>query len=177
MSRLSWLQKIYWTRFSKPATERALIKFLIEQPVSSILEIGVGDGTRMQRIAKLVQSESSNDPVRYIGVDEFEASPEGRVHLKLKQAHQLSAQLGFKASLMPGAAAQSVMRVAHKFGASDLIIIDGGIDPLNPTLGPIGTWLNRLAHNRSTVIACQKTGESLVVVNRELLDLPLVKAA
>jgi hypothetical protein len=177
MTRLSWWQKIYWTRFSKPVEERALVRFLIEHPVSSILEIGIGGGARLQRVAKLVSPIAGCEQVRYIGIDEFEASPAGRVHLSLKQAHQLASQLGFKASLIPGTPAQAVARVAHKFGASDLIIIDGGIDLANPTSGSIGSWLNRLAHSTSTVIACDQPGQPLTIVRPELLELPIVKAA
>ncbi len=177
MSRLSWLQKIYWTRFSKPVEERSLVRFLIDNPINSILEIGIGNGARLQRLAKLVTPSDKCEQVRYIGVDEFEGSPTTREHLTLKQAHQLASQLGFKASLIPGTPAQAIGRVAHKFGASDLIIIDGGIDLQKPTAGVIGSWLNRLAHSKSTVIACNQVGEPLLIVNRESLELPIVKAA
>jgi hypothetical protein len=177
MSRLSWLQKIYWTRFSKPVEERSLVRFLIDNPISSILEIGIGNGTRLQRISKLVNPSVGCAQVRYIGVDEFEGSPASREHLTLKQTHQLANQLGFKASLIPGIPAQAIARVAHKFGASDLIIIDGGIDLASPTSGVIGSWLNRLAHSTSTVLACNQPGQTLMIVNRDSLELPLVKAA
>jgi hypothetical protein len=177
MSRLSWLQKIYWTRFAKPVEERSLVRFLIDNPVSSILEIGIGNGTRLQRIAKLVNPCVGCEQVRYIGIDEFEGSAASREHLTLKQAHQLASQLGFKASLIPGASAQGVARVAHKFGAADLIIIDGGIDLASPAVGAIGSWLNRLAHSKSTIFACGQPGQALIMVNRDLLELPIVKAA
>ena len=177
MSRLSWFQKIYWTRFSKPVQERSLVRYLIEHKVASILEIGIGDGARLARIAKLAQVSAGTEQLRYIGIDEFEGSPAGRAHMTLKQAHQRATHLGFKASLIPGSPSQAVTRVAHKFGATDLLVIDGGIDPANPTAGPIGSWLNRLAHSTSTVIACQEPGQPFVVIDRNRLELPLVKAA
>jgi hypothetical protein len=177
MSRLSWLQKIYWTRFSKPVAERTLVRFLMDHSIESILEIGVGEGSRLQRIAKLAQKSPNCDVLRYVGVDEFEASAASRPHLTLKQAHQLASQLGFKASLVPGTPAQALPRVAHKFSAADLVIIDGGIDLSQPTQGPIGSWLNRLAHSNSTVIACQQPGQPLAIVPAHLLELPIVKAA
>jgi len=176
MSRQSWWQKIYWTRFAKPIEERTLFKYLIQHPVSSILEVGVGEGARMKRIAKLVNLASGSDQLRYIGVDEFE-SAQGRPFLTLKQAHRLASQMGFKASLIPGSAPQALPRVAHKFGPSDLIIIDGGIDLSSPTTGVIGSWLNRLAHSQSTVIASNQVGGALGVIERKLLELPLSKAA
>jgi hypothetical protein len=176
MSRPSWLQKIYWSRFSKPVSERALFKHLIAHPVRSILEIGVGDGARMQRIAKLVQLPSDVTQLRYIGIDEFESASSGR-HLTLKQAHQLASQLGFKASLIPGDHSSAIPRVAHKMGACDLVIVDGGLNPQEPSVGIIGTWLNRLAHSQSTVIASNVDGGELVVVDCGQLELPARIAA
>lgn len=177
MSRPSWLQKLYWTRFSKPVEERALFKYLVERPVASILEIGVGDGGRMQRIAKLVQLPAGAEQLRYIGIDEFESAKDNARHLSLKQAHQLATQLGFKASLIPGDHKSAIPRVAHKMGASDLVIVNGGLNPQEPSIGFIGTWLNRLAHSGSTVIGCEVGGQNLVVINTSTLDLPVIHRA
>jgi hypothetical protein len=89
----------------------------------------------------------------------------------------MATQLGFKASLIPGKPQLALPRVAHKFGTSDLIIINGGLQLSNPTVGPIGGWLNRIAHSRSTVMACEQADEPLTIVPREALDLPVVKVA
>jgi hypothetical protein len=177
MSRPSWFQKLYWTRFSKPVEERALFKHLIEHPVASILEIGVGNGARMQRIAKLVQLTAGTEQLRYIGIDEFESAQDNSPHLSLKQAHQLATQLGFKASLIPGDHKSAIPRVAHKMGAADLVIVNGGLNPQEPSVGFIGTWLNRLAHSESTVIGCEVAGQSLVVVDAQKLELPALRRA
>jgi hypothetical protein len=177
MSRPTWLQKIYWTRFAKPIEERELFKQLISRPISSILEIGVGDGQRMRRLANLVQPSAGCEQVRYIGTDEFESAQDSQRHLSLKQAHQLASQLGFKASLIPGDSHSAIPRVAHKLGASDLLIIEGGIDPAQPLASTLGTWLNRLAHSDSVVLACQEQGQPLQLVDLQQLDLPIRIAA
>ncbi len=177
MSRPSWLQRLYWTRFSKPVEDRVLFKHLVEHSVSSILEIGVGDGARMRRIAKLVQLTPGVEQLRYIGIDEFESAQDTARHLSLKQAHQLASQLGFKASLIPGDHTSAIPRVAHKMGASDLVIVNGGLNPQEPSIGIIGTWLNRLAHSESTVIGCQIAGGTLVVVDSSSLELPAIRRA
>lgn len=176
MSRQSWLQKLYWTRFAKPVEERALLRFLVHNTISSVLEIGVGDGGRMKRLAKLVHLAPNEQALRYIGVDEYESS-QGRPFLTLKQAHRLATQLGFKASLIPGNISLAIPRVAHKFGPSDLVIIDGGIDVGSPTQGIIGGWLNRLAHSQSTVIGCAQPGGTMQLISPQMLDLPISKAA
>jgi hypothetical protein len=176
MGRRSWFSRLYWTKFAKPVEQRALYQFLINHPISSVLEIGVGSGQRMQRICQLVNLVPGVEQLRYIGVDEFESSTSGE-HLTLKEAHRIASQLGFKASLIPGTIQSAVPRVAHKFGPSDLIIVDGGIDLDRPTSGPVGGWLNRLAHSRSTVIASGTQAGPMVILPTQSLDLPIVKAA
>lgn len=172
---MSWLQKIYWTHFGQPATERALFSALLARPFDSVLEIGVGTGARMRRIAKLIQQ--SGDQIRYIGTDPFESASDGQSHISLKAAHQLAGQLGFRASLLPGEPAGALPRVAHKFGPSQLVIIDGGIDPAAPTAGPIGGWLDRIADENSTILACQESGEPLVLIDSTQIARHLSEAA
>jgi hypothetical protein len=167
MSRLSWIQRVYWTRFSKPVSDRELVRQLIDKPIASLLEIGIGRGERMQRIAQLVTLTADTERLRYIGVDEFEAAKDGGPHLTLKVAHQMASQVGYKASLIPGDLKSAMPRVAHKFGASDLIVIDGGLDPAQPHASPIAPWLNRIAHDNSIILACAQHGQTLTLVTRE----------
>lgn len=164
MSRLTWMQRVYWTRFSKPLSDRELVRYLIATPISSILEIGLGDGSRMKRIAQLVSLPEGVEKLRYVGVDEFEAAKDPQQHLSLKTAHQMATYLNFKATLIPGDLKSAVPRVAHKMGASDLIVINGGLDISKPELGPIGTWLNHIASDNSAIFASSNAGENLVRV-------------
>lgn len=166
---MSWLQKIYWNHFGKPVSERALFATLLAGPIDSILEVGVGSGDRLRRIAKLLQPRGG-DPVRYIGTDPFESSSEDRPHMTLKAAHRLAGQLGLKASLLPGDAPGALPRVAHKFGPSELVIIDGGIDPADPLAGPVGSWLTRVADETSIALVCQVPGETLVPLDMAALS-------
>ncbi|HBE72185.1 MAG TPA: hypothetical protein DDW52_28965 [Planctomycetaceae bacterium] len=166
---MSWLQKIYWNHFGKPVSERALFAALLAGPFDSVLEVGVGNGDRLRRIAKLLQS-SSGDSVRYIGTDPFESSSDDRPHLTLKAAHRLASQLGLRASLLPGDAPGALPRVAHKFGPSELVIIDGGIDPADPLSGPVGSWLLRVTDETSVVLVCQEAGETLVPLDMAALS-------
>ncbi len=165
MSRLSWYQKIYWTHFSKPVEDRALFRQVIENQVGSILEVGLGDGQRMQRIAKLWRQTGGQESLRYIGTDEFEAAQDGGKHLRLKQAHQFAAQLGLKATLIPGEVESAIPRVAHKMGTADLIIADGHLDPQNPLGGIVGSWLNHITHESTILLACAQRGRVLQVVD------------
>jgi hypothetical protein len=160
------MQRVYWTRFSKPLSDRELVRYLIETPISSILEIGLGDGSRVKRIAQLVNLTEGVEKLRYIGVDEFEAAKDGQQHLSLKAAHQLATQLNFKATLIPGDLKSALPRVAHKMGASDLIVINGGFDPVQPDVGPVATWLNHIAADSSAIFASANPGANLIRVKR-----------
>lgn len=164
MSRLNWFQRFYWQRLAKPVSERELFRLLIEKPIASILEVGVGNGERMQRISQLVQLPSGTEQLRYVGVDGFESATDGRPHLTLKQAHQRAAQIGFRAILIPGDLKSALPRVAHKTGASDLVIIDGGLDPANPHTGVVAQWIHHITHATSIVLAASEPGQPLTVV-------------
>lgn len=177
MSRLTWFQRVYWTRFSKPVADRELVRQLIDKPIATLLEIGVGRGERMQRIAQLVTLTEGTARLRYIGVDEFEAAQDPAAHLTLKAAHQVASHVGFKASLIPGDLKSALPRVAHKFGASDLIVIDGGLDPVQPHLSAITPWLNRIAHDNTIIVACAEPGQTLQRVLREAGNQAIREAA
>ncbi len=153
MNRSGWLQRLYWTRLAKPREDRPLFRYLLDRPFRSILEIGMGDGRRTRRIAHLVEVPPDVEKIRYIGTDEFESATDGKTHLKLKEAHRMAAQLGFRAWLIPGAAESAVVRVAHKFGPSDLVVLNGCLDPEHPHQGPIASWLDRIAHEGSVILA------------------------
>lgn len=177
MSQLSWLQKQYWAKFGQPAEERNLFKFLVHNPVTSILEVGIGNCQRMRRIAKLAHLPQDVEVLRYIGTDEFEAAADSANHLSLKQAHQIAGSLGFKASLIPGDAGAAIPRVAHKMGTTDLIIVDGGLDPKSPTTGVVSQWLNRLAHEDTVVFAAATAGEELQMLDRATVEQVTARAA
>lgn len=78
--------------FSKPLSERELVRHLIATPISSLLEVGVGDGSRLKRLVQIVQLSTGTERLRYVGIDEFEAAKDGLHHLSLKTAHQLAAE-------------------------------------------------------------------------------------
>lgn len=163
--------------FGQPVQQRDLFRFLIRTPVRSILEVGIGNCQRMKCIAKLVHTPAGVEEVRYIGTDEFEAAVESSGHVSLKQAHQIAGGLGFKASLIPGDVASAVPRVAHKMGASDLIIVDGGLDPQNPMASALGPWFNHLTHESTVVFGCRDKGDKLVKINLALTKQDASRAA
>lgn len=169
MSRHSWLTRKYWAHFAKPATDRELFRFLANTPVASIVEFGVGKCQRLRQIANVVQLADGAEKLRYVGTDEFEAAVDPSEHVSLKQAHQIAGSLDFKVTLMPGDAASAAPRVAHKVGLSDVVIVNGGMNPADPMRSPLGPWLSRLTHDESHLFACEQAGGTLVAVNPRLL--------
>lgn len=164
MSRLNWFQRFYWQKLAKPVSDRELFRALLTQPISSVLEISVGDGARMKRIVQLAELSPGTEQLRYVGVDGFESAQDGGIHLTLKQAHQQAASLGLRANLIPGDLKSAMPRVAHKIGASDLVIIDGDFDPQSPLSGPIGQWLFHITHAQTLMLATPVKGGNLVRV-------------
>lgn len=164
MSRLNWFQRFYWQKLAKPVSDRELFRALLSKPISSVLQISVGDGARMKRIVELAQLTPGTEQLRYVGVDGFESAQDGGVHLTLKQAHQQATALGVRANLIPGDLKSAMPRVAHKIGPSDLVVIDGDFDPQSPLAGPIGQWLFHITHADTMMLACSVKGGALVRV-------------
>lgn len=161
MSLPGWWQRFYWTRLAKPVEDRALFGYLLERPYRSVLEVGMGDGQRLRRLARLIQIPPDVDRIRYIGTDEFESAEDRQGHMRLKDAHRLAGQLGFRVALVPGPMESTMMRVAHKFGPSDLVIINGGWDPEHPHDCIAGRWLPHIAHEGSVILASKQPGATL----------------
>ncbi len=164
MARLSWVQRLYWRYFSKPASDRALILHAIENPVASILEIGIGSGERIKQLLPLCTLANGASQIRYVGVDAFESAGPEVPHMNLKAAHRMLAEFGVKAHLIPGDPSSALARVAHTVLPSDLVIIDGGWGAESPQAKAIADWLPRLCHSESTIFAASAQGANLVKV-------------
>lgn len=165
MVRLNWFQRFYWERLAKPRTDRELFRTLISRDIESLMEIGVDDGQRMRKIARLLKIKNPSATLKYIGVDGFESSKDGNVHLSLKQAHQLATQLGFRATLIPGDLDTAVALAARKVGSCDLVVVNSGFDASQPGDGPIGKWLQHFTHAESVILARQAATQTLCLVS------------
>lgn len=162
MSRLSWTKRFYWRYLSKPASERALFLHVLENPVASILEIGLGNGERFARVIPLCSKPNGVTQIRYAGVDPFESAQAGTPHLPLKTAHRNLAELGVKANLIPGDTIAAIARVANVVLPSDLVIIDGRWNSGDEISQAIHQWLPRLCHDHSTIFARNRETEAFV---------------
>jgi hypothetical protein len=162
MAKLSWFHRIYWQHMAKPAEYRPLFRYLVDNPVSSVLEIGVGPGERMKQILSLYSLKPDAKQLRYTAVDLFESGENSQGHLKLKDAHRVLAEKSVKAHLIPGDAANALPRVAHTVMPSDLIVIDAGWNVSTIEGNAIAQWLPRLSHQDSAIFARSNSKQSLL---------------
>lgn len=167
MAQLSWLERLYWKYLSKPVSQRALVLHVLDNPLTSILEIGMGSGQRIAQLLAINAKASETKPIRYTAIDPFESNPSanaGQPLLSLKAAHRILSEHGVKAHLIPGEPSGSVARVAHSVLPSDLVIIDGFWENGDANGQAIAQWLPRLCHVQSTLFVARSPGEPLVKV-------------
>lgn len=142
--------------FSKPVCDRAVYKTIKKNRVTSIVEIGIGDGTRATNCIRLAHKyAASPDSIRYTGVDLFEGRTDGP-HIPLRTAHKQFNQLGARVRLVPGDLSCSIPTIANAHVRTDLIIISG--DYRDEDLESTWFYLPRMLHAGSTVLI-QKAGQ------------------
>ncbi len=177
MARLSWFQQIYWRHFAKPAANRALFRRLMEKPIGSVLEIGIGNAERLKQVLTLHTLRPEEKQLRYAAVDLFESGPRGGGHLKLKDVHKMLAEQNVKAVLIPGDATNSLARVVQSVMPSDLVIVNEGWDTGSAVDAALKNWLPRLVHEQSAVFVRADVTQPLVMIQVATAQSSLSRAA
>jgi hypothetical protein len=132
-----------WLRyFSKPAADRTLYKALRARPIRSIVEIGVGLPLRTPRLLLLASGKTPGEPIRYCGIDLFEARPTGQPALSLKQAFAALHSPHIRVQLVPGDPHSALKRVSNSLTGTDLLLISADQDP--ESLARAWTWTPRM---------------------------------
>lgn len=179
MAQLSWFKRLYWKHLSKPASERALFLHVLDKPLTSVLEIGMGSGERISRLLALNATHGESKPIRYTAIDPFESSAEAsdvsRPILSLKAAHRLLLERGVKAHLVPGEPSNAVARVAHSVLPSDLVIIDGYWERGDAQGQAIAQWLPRLCNVQSTIFVAKSSVDAFVQVPVPANAMPVMQ--
>lgn len=129
MSAASLLKYYYLAYFSRPSHERLLYRAIRRRPVRSIVEVGVGTGTRTLRLIEVASRFLKDGCVRYTGIDLFEARPSSAPGMTLKRAHRLLSHSGAKVQLVPGDPYSALARTANSLTGTDLIVIGNDQDP------------------------------------------------
>jgi len=109
-----------------------VVRQVISQRPTGILELGLGTLERSEKIVRLA-SRVSESPVHYVGLDRFEArQPGDPPGVTLKEAHRRLHDLG-RIQLVPGNADSSLSRLCNHLGHFDLILISAATDQQNLT--------------------------------------------
>ena len=152
MNPLSTLGYYRLTLLSKPAGDRAVYQLIKKNKFQSFLEIGMGTGDRCQQILR-VAAKFSNKPIRYTGIDLFDARPEGS--FKLIEMHKKLKGFDAKTQLVPGPVGPSIERIANSHLRTDLIIISPGTP--KSELDSVISFFPRMLHANSLVVIQSKS--------------------
>ncbi|WDQ16432.1 hypothetical protein [Rhodopirellula sp. P2] len=128
-----------------------LVKMLAKQPPSSVLEIGVGDGSRTPAVVHALAE--ANPALKYAVIDQFEMVG-GTV--KLRDFHGQLAGLAIRPSIIPEPAARGVVTVLHRLGMMDAVILDPSLDA--ETLVELEAVLSKVSY-ADTMILRQTNGK------------------
>ncbi len=116
--------KVFWlTWLSQPTSDRALYRFIRKRQPRKIMELGIGDVTRAERMISLALRYRPSDEIQYVGVDPFEARPQGLPGLSLKEAHKSLRATGVKINLIPGNPFEALARTANSLRDIELVVI------------------------------------------------------
>ena len=156
MSAGALIRSTWLLYFSQPANDRALYKAVKGRTIRSVIEFGVGDGTRSKNLLEVLSWKADNLPIRYTGIDLFEARPAGAQGLTLKQAFATIRAPEVKVQLVPGSPYDALLRCANTLTETDLIIISAATQVVD--LEKAWKFVPRTLHNDSMILREQPAG-------------------
>jgi len=145
----SLLRSFYLLYFSQPASDRALYRAVRGRPIRSIVELGIALNRRTPRLFEIAAWRAANLPLRYTGIDLFEARPIDRPRLPLKHAFASLQSPNIRMQLVPGDAATALCRTANSLVGTDLLIISADQD--RDSLAAAWTWMPRMLTESSLI--------------------------
>lgn len=149
MPAASRLRLFYLTYLLKPAAERTLHREIDRRQVRRIVELGLGDGTRAERMIEVAQRHARAAEIHYAGIDLFEDRPSGPA-LMLKQAFRRLRPLGTRLQLVPGDPLAALSRMANSLPQTDLLLIAADQDAA--ALEQAWYFVPRMLHANSLVL-------------------------
>lgn len=132
-----------------PEAERPLHAVLTGRPVRRILEIGLGDGSRADRLTSVWTNNSSALALEYLVIDPFESADDS-AGLLLRNFHRRMRSRAIQARLLPGQPLPVLRQEANRIGHVDLVILS---EEAMAEFDALGFWLARLVHPATAVMA------------------------
>ena len=161
MSAGALIRSTWLLYFSQPANDRALYKAVKGRSIRSVLEFGVGDGTRTKNLLEVISWQQDNLPLRYMGIDQFEARPKGEKGLTLKQAFAEIRAPEVKVQLVPGLPYDALLRCNNVLAETDLILIAADQQPAD--FERAWKFITRTVHEKTLILREQSAGAGKTV--------------
>jgi len=164
MKPISGFQYFCLTWFGKPIEDRSIYKAIRNHKVQSIVEIGLGDGSRSETMLRVAKKFSVTKGLRYTGIDLFEGREEGQPKLSLREMHKRLSSSEAKVQLVPGEMASALSRIANSHVRTDLIIVSAGQAP--ETIAECWFYFPRMLQSGSQFLIQETAGESFKTLSR-----------
>lgn len=162
MNPISSFRFLKMTWLDKPVCDRAVYKLIKQRQIRSIVEVGLGDGTRCEKLIAVAQ-KFSEEKVRYTGVDLFD-SRESSTPLKLIEMHRRLKGLDAKTQLVPGDLGSALPNIANSHLRTDLILISAGFD--REQFSAVKSFFPRMLHASSLVLVQGKENGEFKKISR-----------
>lgn len=168
MKPVSTLRYLQWVMFSKPVADRGVYRLIKRNKVRSIVEIGLEDGQRCQRMIQLAQKFGAGSSVKYTGVDLFDGRGEDKRPLKLIEVHKRLSALGVKPQLVPGDLAYAIRKISNSHTRTDLVILSAGFDTV--AMDAHWSFIPRMLHAGSSFLIQNKPAGSFQHLSRLAIE-------
>lgn len=144
------LRYIHLAYLSHPKADRAIYRAIRRGGARSIVEMGIGDGRRAERMIRLAQSWQLDSRIRYTAIDPFELrADDAGPGLSLKAAYRRLKATGAKVQVVPGDPFVALSRVANSLTRTDLLLISADQD--EASLKQAWFYVPRMLHEGSQV--------------------------
>lgn len=153
MNAFKFFRHTYLCYFSQPVADRALYRLLRKTPVTTMVEIGLGQLVRTRRMLELALEKTPLEQLKYAGIDLFESRTDGKASVALKEAHKELKPFCGKLQLIPGDPFSALARSANALTKTDLVVISQDADA--ESLVKAWFYLPRMLHDRSQVFVEQ----------------------
>jgi len=159
VAAVRWIHYAYLAHISRPKAVRKLYRLVNRLKICRIVEVGISDLERTVSLIRIAQRHAGGNRVTYAGLDWYDARPDGRTPLTLKDAYRTLHRTGASVRLVPGEPSQSLAGAANSLPHTGLLLIASTV--ADRSLAPYWSFVPRMLDDRSVVLRehCSAEGE------------------